>query len=250
MKTCKKCGSVDFYKSGGCMPCAKERSKIYREKNPLLVSILQKEWREKNKEKLKEKREKNADKRSGYQKEKYQLIKNDPEFKEKNRAKAKKWRLENPEKYKLQQESLSDTQKEQKKIYQKEYNIKNAEKKREYTKKWRSENAEHVKKAKAERHRKHPEVAKRNNINRKARVRSVGGKLSRGIIKKLYLLQRGLCPCCGEKLLDDYHLDHIIPIALGGKNSDDNVQLLKSTCNLRKNAKHPIDYMQSKGFLL
>ena len=37
---------------------------------------------------------------------------------------------------------------------------------------------------------------------------------------------------------------------LGGKNIDSNVQLLRSECNYKKAAKHPIDYMQSKGMLL
>lgn len=35
-----------------------------------------------------------------------------------------------------------------------------------------------------------------------------------------------------------------------GSNTDDNIQLLCKTCNLSKGAKHPIDFMQSKGFLL
>jgi hypothetical protein len=32
--------------------------------------------------------------------------------------------------------------------------------------------------------------------------------------------------------------------------TDFNVQLLCATCNLNKNAKDPIDFMQSRGFLL
>ena len=41
-----------------------------------------------------------------------------------------------------------------------------------------------------------------------------------------------------------------MPIALGGKNVDDNVQLLCAACNLSKQAKHPVDFMQQRGFLL
>ena len=43
---------------------------------------------------------------------------------------------------------------------------------------------------------------------------------------------------------------HIIPLALGGANDDLNVQLLTPDCNQRKKAQHPVDYMQSQGFLL
>jgi hypothetical protein len=41
-----------------------------------------------------------------------------------------------------------------------------------------------------------------------------------------------------------------MPLALGGSNTDDNMQLLRAICNYHKYTKHPIDFMQSKGFLL
>lgn len=84
---------------------------------------------------------------------------------------------------------------------------------------------------------------------RMARARAQG-KLSPGIVQKLFRLQRGLCPCCSKPLGDDYHLDHKMPIALGGWNTDDNMQLLRAVCNMQKHAKHPVDFMQSRGFLL
>lgn len=40
-----------------------------------------------------------------------------------------------------------------------------------------------------------------------------------------------------------------MPIARGGSNTDDNVQLLCPACNLKKSAKHPVDFMQERGFL-
>ena len=85
--------------------------------------------------------------------------------------------------------------------------------------------------------------------NRRARVRG-GGKLSPDISFKLMKLQRGKCACCCLPLGDDYHLDHIMPLALGGTNTDDNIQLLHAKCNLQKHAKHPVEFMQSKGKLL
>lgn len=76
------------------------------------------------------------------------------------------------------------------------------------------------------------------------------GKLSTGLVEKLLILQKGKCACCGEKLNGDFHIDHIVPIALGGLNVDSNIQLLRPLCNLQKNAKHPVEFMQSRGFLL
>lgn len=85
--------------------------------------------------------------------------------------------------------------------------------------------------------------------NRRAKESS-SGVLSKGIASRLFMLQKGKCPCCAQPLGDDYHLDHKMPLALGGENTDENMQLLRATCNLQKHAKHPVDFMQSRGFLL
>ena len=84
--------------------------------------------------------------------------------------------------------------------------------------------------------------------NRKKRV-SGRGRLSSTITSRLMISQNGKCISCHCKLVD-FHIDHIIPIALGGTNTDDNVQLLCPTCNISKGAKHPISFMQERGFLL
>lgn len=86
--------------------------------------------------------------------------------------------------------------------------------------------------------------------NRRMRLKGGSQRLSKGIVDKLFALQRGKCACCGGPLGTDYHLDHIMPLALGGANVDSNMQLLRSICNLKKGAKHPVEYMQRKGFLL
>ena len=87
-----------------------------------------------------------------------------------------------------------------------------------------------------------------NNQNR--RVKTAGQKLSKNLADRLFASQKGKCVCCGLSLGDNYHLDHIMPLALGGPNIDSNMQLLRGICNRKKQAKHPIDYMQSRGFLL
>ena len=100
-------------------------------------------------------------------------------------------------------------------------------------------------------YRKHPDAAKRNCQNRRARLAGLMGSVSAGIEASLAKKQRGLCACCRAKLLGSTsHLDHVMPLALGGKHEDENLQLLCATCNLSKGAKHPIAFMQSKGRLL
>lgn len=95
-----------------------------------------------------------------------------------------------------------------------------------------------------------PEKRRIQRQNRKARKRANGGKLSSDLSANLFKLQRGKCTCCGLPLGDNYHLDHVIPLALGGANEDSNIQLLRAECNLKKSSKHPVDFMQSRGFLL
>lgn len=95
-----------------------------------------------------------------------------------------------------------------------------------------------------------PEAKRIYNQTRRARKRENGGVLSRGLAAKLFKLQRGKCPCCKEPLGEDFHLDHIMPLALGGINTDGNIQLLRARCNLQKNAKDPVQFMQQRGFLI
>ncbi len=95
-----------------------------------------------------------------------------------------------------------------------------------------------------------PDKCRIHNINYVAKKKANGGKLSHGIAKKLHALQQGKCAICQEDLGPDIQLDHIMPIALGGSNSDENIQLTHKRCNQQKNMKHPVDFMQERGFLL
>ena len=96
----------------------------------------------------------------------------------------------------------------------------------------------------------HPEARRINQHNRSARQRKNGGKLSKGLSDKLFKLQKGKCPCCGKPLGSDFELDHVIPIVRGVVNEDWNMQLLRKLCNSQKRAKHPVDFMQQRGFLI
>ena len=136
------------------------------------------------------------------------------------KSKSAKWRAENPE-------AVSSAVK----IWRRS----NPEKVRKYKAEWKSNNLEYDRLA---------------SQNRKARKKANGGVLSAGLATKLLKLQKGKCPCCGKPLGRDYHLDHKMPLALGGANEDWNMQLLRGRCNESKSAKHPVDFMQSRGFLL
>lgn len=126
----------------------------------------------------------------------------------------------------------------------------NSEKKRAYNAKRYTENPEKARAFSARYAAANPESVRIKYHNRRAREVSAG-RLSPGITRRIFDLQKGKCACgCKQPLGNDFHRDHIMPLALGGTNTDDNIQLLRATCNLQKHAKHPVDFMQQRGFLL
>lgn len=110
----------------------------------------------------------------------------------------------------------------------------NPEKRKQIAAKWRTDN---------------PEASRATVRNRRARLRSSGGKHTAADIKNIGEMQRWKCACCRIDLRFKYHVDHIVPIAGGGNNDKTNLQLLCAPCNQSKNAQHPVDFMQSRGFL-
>ena len=119
-----------------------------------------------------------------------------------------------------------------------------------YKRIWAADHSEHVV-AKVRAWRKaNPDAHKIHGQNRRKRAKESGGKLSRDLVQKLFEMQRGLCACCGRPLENDFQLDHIMPLYLGGQHADANMQLLRKRCNAQKNRKHPVDFMRERGFQL
>ena len=65
-------------------------------------------------------------------------------------------------------------------------------------------------------------------------------------IKTLLRIQNSKCVYCKTDLImaskNKYHIDHKMPLFLGGSNYPENLQLLCPTCNLSKGHKHPDIY--------
>lgn len=87
--------------------------------------------------------------------------------------------------------------------------------------------------------------------NRKARKKAAPGRHTASDIAAIEKAQRGRCAYCRVALSKvQRHVDHIVPLILGGSNDRQNIQLLCSACNLSKHAADPIDYAKRTGRLL
>lgn len=90
--------------------------------------------------------------------------------------------------------------------------------------------------------------------NRRARKRNAEGTHTASDIRSIFEKQQGLCANCQIKLSKSgrqrYHVDHIMPLALGGSNWPENLQCLCPSCNLSKGAKHPDEWAAQNGRLI
>lgn len=83
-----------------------------------------------------------------------------------------------------------------------------------------------------------------------ARRRAVSGRVLASEIESIAELQKFKCAICTKCIKNSRHVDHINPLSKGGLNISKNIQILCPTCNVRKSAKDPLEYMRSLGMLL
>lgn len=95
-----------------------------------------------------------------------------------------------------------------------------------------------------------PEAASALNRNYKARKRNASGSHTGNDVIRIMALQKSKCGSCKISLKKRWHVDHIMPLKLGGSNAASNLQILCVSCNTRKSAKHPVDFARQQGLLL
>jgi 5-methylcytosine-specific restriction endonuclease McrA len=99
-----------------------------------------------------------------------------------------------------------------------------------------------------------PEKARLRGIldanNRRARILCAPGDLDLTDINELRRRQKNKCAFCLKPLgKQTPHLDHYVSLARGGTNEMSNLRLLHRLCNMRKHAKHPLDFGLENGLL-
>jgi 5-methylcytosine-specific restriction endonuclease McrA len=176
-------------------------------------------------------------------------------------AQKRKWADDNPEKNRTYKREYEQKYPEKKKLwgitYYKKWRPLKAEQQRKRLRKfmkdnsgkalqwlrnWRKNNPEKFREQGQKWRKANPDKVKANWINRDARIRNAGGKITAQEWKALKEFYNYTCLCCGHKEPEiKLELDHVKSIKEGGRNVISNAQCLCRSCNATKSTKH-IDY--------
>lgn len=160
----------------------------------------------------------------------------------------------NREKVKARHAAYNKANSESVRAYHAAYRAANHEKLKEQAVEYRAANSEKIKARMAAYNKANLEQHAARSRGRRARASSAEGKHTAADVSAIFEKQHGLCANCLCKLFKSgkkkYHVDHIMPLALGGSNWPSNLQCLCPTCNLSKGAKHPDEWANENGRLL
>ena len=77
---------------------------------------------------------------------------------------------------------------------------------------------------------------------RNARKLCAGGTFTDHDVKRQGECQRWRCWWCGKPCANEYHIDHLVPLARGGHNNPSNIVISCPHCNLSKSDKMPDEF--------
>jgi 5-methylcytosine-specific restriction endonuclease McrA len=236
-----------FATSAGCEECAAVHTAARRAKNPEIYRKRQRELYHSDPERFRE----------------YQQLYRDANV-DKVREAARNWAKNNPEK----KRAYRVANREQIREWRTAYRAANAAKIADKNLAWKQKNRDIINEKRRAHRAKHPDVMRTANARTKAwkkanpdqvrvaehamraRRAAADGAHTAADISRIRKAQKDKCSYCRTKLKGEGHLDHILALSRGGRNSPDNLQLLCKPCNLAKWARDPVEFAQSLGFLI
>lgn len=119
---------------------------------------------------------------------------------------------------------------------QADYNDRNREKVRGWKAAWREQNRDYYSRWEVANRDKVRANKRKSEAKRRAKKRSL--PVEDVCPKEIFVRDKGLCGICGTSVdPSDWHLDHIVPLALNGPHTSDNVQVTHPSCNLSKGSR-------------
>lgn len=182
-----------------------------------------------------------------------------------NALQSARWKSENPEKAKALQDEYTSRNADAHRARSRRWRADNLEASNKRAKDWVEankarhlenarryyrDNKERIKVVQRNWRKLNQETVKAHRWARKALKRKADGSHSGSDIKCIFRAQKGRCAYCRVQLGKNYHIDHIMPLARGGSNYPNNIQLLCPRCNTAKHANHPADYARRIGLLI
>lgn len=113
---------------------------------------------------------------------------------------------------------------------------------------WNAKNPERAKKHRDNNRKNNPETIRMCIRRRRALEYNAEGNHTKEDISDILYAQNNKCVYCGDDISQNYHVDHIMPLVLGGSNWPDNLQCLCPSCNAKKGGKHPDDWHKEIGY--
>lgn len=131
-----------------------------------------------------------------------------------------------------------------------DYNYRNYDRFKERLSKYRK--TDKWKEVRAKWENENQDLVKEYGRRKRAKRLKAQGSHTKDDVLRILDMQKNKCaePTCKKDLSDGYHVDHIMPLALGGSDWPENLQCLCASCNTHKCATHPIDWARKKGRLL
>jgi 5-methylcytosine-specific restriction endonuclease McrA len=160
-----------------------------------------------------------------------------PEKRAKHAAYMREWKLRHPE-YTAYQRAKEREYRENPEFVQRrreqarDWYYRNKERALENVRAWRSANKDRVASFPSRSPERIRLYAIKHNHNR--RVWIAGTSAGQVDFDAVVAKANGLCGICREPIDGEYHFDHIVPLARGGKHTTDNLQVAHSLCNRKK----------------
>ena len=141
---------------------------------------------------------------------------------EKNKAVIKKWYIKNKERHRSVGKKWMEQNKDRFKVYQKNWCKDNTNKLSEYKKQWVADNIERVR------------IINKTSESKRRAIKSESVKdltKTQEIMIKHYYAHASRV---SSKLGIEFHVDHIVPLSLGGLHHPSNLQVVPARWNMRK----------------